>query len=109
MTPRRPARLSASRKTLDSLPSSSSHALIGGLVGAALASATTVQWSGVVEKVLIPMVVSPAVGLVLGYLVMTGMLWLYATPNVFGFANFVLPLQIGAPDVAFPRLNSLSY
>ena len=39
----------------------------------------------------------------------TLMLLLYATPNVFGFANFVLPLQIGAPDVAFPRLNSMSY
>ncbi|MBP2328693.1 cytochrome c oxidase subunit 1 [Kibdelosporangium banguiense] len=39
----------------------------------------------------------------------TIMLLLYATPNVFGFANFVLPLQIGAPDVAFPRLNAMSY
>jgi cytochrome c oxidase subunit 1 len=39
----------------------------------------------------------------------TLMLLLYATPNVFGFANFVVPLQIGAPDVAFPRLNALSY
>ena len=39
----------------------------------------------------------------------TIMLLLYATPIVFGFANFVLPLQIGAPDVAFPRLNALSY
>ena len=37
------------------------------------------------------------------------MLLLYATPVVFGFANVVLPLQIGAPDVAFPRLNALSY
>ena len=39
----------------------------------------------------------------------TIMLLLYATPIVFGFANFVLPLQIGAPDVAFPRLNAFSY
>ncbi|SFB07868.1 cytochrome c oxidase subunit 1 [Amycolatopsis marina] len=39
----------------------------------------------------------------------TIMMLLYATPNVFGFANFVLPLQIGSPDVAFPRLNALSY
>jgi cytochrome c oxidase subunit 1 len=39
----------------------------------------------------------------------TIMLLLYATPIVFGFANFVLPLQIGSPDVAFPRLNALSY
>ena len=39
----------------------------------------------------------------------TIMLLLYATPIVFGFANYILPLQIGAPDVAFPRLNALSY
>jgi cytochrome c oxidase subunit 1 len=39
----------------------------------------------------------------------TIMLLLYATPILFGFANFVLPLQIGAPDVAFPRLNAFSY
>ena len=32
----------------------------------------------------------------------TAMLLFYATPIVFGFANLVLPLQIGAPDVAFP-------
>ncbi|MGH3904138.1 MAG: aa3-type cytochrome oxidase subunit I [Pseudonocardiaceae bacterium] len=39
----------------------------------------------------------------------TIMLLLYATPILFGFANLVLPLQIGSPDVAFPRLNALSY
>ncbi|TVT09912.1 cytochrome ubiquinol oxidase subunit I, partial [Amycolatopsis bartoniae] len=39
----------------------------------------------------------------------TIMLLLYATPTVFGFANYILPLQIGAPDVAFPRLNAFSY
>ncbi|HEX3589895.1 MAG TPA: cbb3-type cytochrome c oxidase subunit I, partial [Pseudonocardiaceae bacterium] len=35
----------------------------------------------------------------------TIMLLLYATPILFGFANYILPLQIGSPDVAFPRLN----
>jgi cytochrome c oxidase subunit I len=39
----------------------------------------------------------------------TIMLLLYATPILFGFANYIVPLQIGAPDVAFPRLNALSY
>ena len=39
----------------------------------------------------------------------TIMLLLYATPIVFGFANYILPLQIGAPDVAFPRLNAFCY
>ena len=39
----------------------------------------------------------------------TVMLLLFATPVVWGFANFVLPLQIGAPDVAFPRLNNFGF
>src|SRR4051812_42992470 len=53
------------------LPSSSSHALFGGLVGATLFSAEgVVHWATIVEKVLIPMVLSPVVGLLLGYLVM---------------------------------------
>ena len=37
------------------------------------------------------------------------MLLLFATPLFIGFANELLPLQIGSPDVAFPRLNLLSY
>jgi inorganic phosphate transporter, PiT family len=65
------------------LPSSSSHALIGGMVGAALASATTVHWSGVLVKVVIPMIVSPLVGLTLGYLIMIGLMWAFhrASPH----------------------------
>ncbi|HEY3507359.1 MAG TPA: cytochrome c oxidase subunit I, partial [Actinocatenispora sp.] len=39
----------------------------------------------------------------------TIMLLMFATPIVFAFANFVVPLQIGAPDVAFPRLNAFAY
>jgi cytochrome c oxidase subunit 1 len=39
----------------------------------------------------------------------TIMLLLFATPLVFAFANLVLPLQIGSPDVSFPRLNAFSY
>jgi cytochrome c oxidase subunit 1 len=39
----------------------------------------------------------------------TIMLLLYATPILFGFANYIVPLQIGAPDVAFPRLNAFSF
>lgn len=52
------------------LPSSSSHALIGGLAGAGVASATTVYWSGIVSHVIIPMVVSPLVGFSLAFLLM---------------------------------------
>ncbi|MCP2241947.1 inorganic phosphate transporter [Lentzea aerocolonigenes] len=63
------------------LPSSSSHALVGGLVGAALASATTVHWAGVLEKVVIPMVASPLIGLLLGYAVMTVIMWSFRRAN----------------------------
>ena len=39
----------------------------------------------------------------------TIMLLLFATPLFFGFGNVIMPLQIGSPDVAFPRLNMFSY
>jgi inorganic phosphate transporter, PiT family len=52
------------------LPSSSTHALIGGLIGAALASAGTVNWGVVVGKVIVPMAVSPAIGFVLALMLM---------------------------------------
>ncbi len=63
------------------LPSSSSHALFGGLVGAALAGGTMVIWSGVVDKVVLPMLLSPVVGLLLGYLVMLAIWWIFRNAN----------------------------
>src|SRR6476660_123220 len=39
----------------------------------------------------------------------TIMLLLFATPLFAGFSNALMPIQIGAPDVAFPRLNMLAY
>ncbi|ELP70783.1 anion permease [Streptomyces turgidiscabies] len=63
------------------LPSSSSHALFGGMVGAALAGGTKVFWDGVLEKVVIPMFVSPVVGLLAGYLVMTAIMWIFRRAN----------------------------
>jgi phosphate/sulfate permease len=63
------------------LPSSSSHALIGGLVGAALAAAESVKWSGIVDKVVLPMVISPLIGFALGYLVMLVVLWVFRRRN----------------------------
>src|SRR3954469_4371473 len=39
----------------------------------------------------------------------TIMLLMFATPLFAGFANAIMPLQIGAPDVAFPRLNAFSF
>jgi PiT family inorganic phosphate transporter len=64
------------------LPSSSSHALIGGLIGAALAGAHSVKWSGILDKVVVPMVLSPVIGLLIGYLFMVGVLWLFRNAHV---------------------------
>src|SRR5262245_60837530 len=46
------------------LPSSSSHALIGGMVGATLASGGAVQWNGLVDKVVLPALVAPVLAMV---------------------------------------------
>ncbi|MDR1392433.1 MAG: inorganic phosphate transporter [Bifidobacteriaceae bacterium] len=65
------------------LPSSSSHALIGGLAGAGLGAVlinwedVEVQWGKIVEKVVIPMVASPAIGFTLAFFAMVGVLWLF--------------------------------
>jgi phosphate/sulfate permease len=63
------------------LPSSSSHALIGGLAGAALAASETVQWKGIVDKVVIPMVISPLIGFALSYIFMLALLWAFRKAN----------------------------
>jgi PiT family inorganic phosphate transporter len=63
------------------LPSSSTHALIGGLVGAALAASQTVKWDGVWDKVVIPMIVSPILGFGIAYLLMVAILWIFRKRN----------------------------
>jgi len=63
------------------LPSSSSHALIGGLVGAALASDSLVAWSSIKEKVLIPMVASPLVGFIVAFGLMLAIMWVFRRRN----------------------------
>ena len=65
------------------LPSSSSQALIGGLAGAALAAGATVKWGGILDKIVIPMVISPIAGIIIGYLVMALLLWSFrrSTPG----------------------------
>ncbi len=68
------------------LPSSSSHALIGGMVGVALAKIgfDGVIWSGVVNEVVIPGLVSPTLGLVVGFTLMLAVYWIFrkATPAI---------------------------
>jgi PiT family inorganic phosphate transporter len=63
------------------LPSSSSHALIGGLIGAAVVGSDGVKWHGVRDKVVVPMVSSPVAGFVLGYLFMLALLWAFRKAN----------------------------
>jgi PiT family inorganic phosphate transporter len=63
------------------LPSSSSHALIGGLVGSALAAGALVHWNTVIDKVLIPMVVSPIAGFALAFLLMLSFMWILRRRN----------------------------
>jgi PiT family inorganic phosphate transporter len=60
------------------IPSSSSHALIGGLAGAVVAHAgiEAFGWSALVGKVLVPLVVSPTIGFVAAFFLMVGIVWL---------------------------------
>jgi PiT family inorganic phosphate transporter len=65
------------------LPSSSSHALIGALVGVGMAAGVAVDWHKVTEKVVLPMVVSPLLGFTGAFCVMLLIMWLFrrARPN----------------------------
>ena len=60
------------------LPSSSSHALIGGILGSAVAASgwSVVEWDGLVDKVLIPSLLAPFLGVVLAAALMIGITWL---------------------------------
>ncbi len=59
------------------IPSSSSHALIGGLLGAVVAhgGAGAFRWHALVKKVLVPLVVSPLAGFMLAFVIMVALLW----------------------------------
>jgi inorganic phosphate transporter, PiT family len=63
------------------IPSSSSHALIGGLIGVGIAAGVTVDWDTVVDKVVIPMIMSPAIGFTGAFLVMLAIMWLFRRAN----------------------------
>jgi PiT family inorganic phosphate transporter len=86
------------------LPSSSSHALIGGLVGAAIAQSGLegVQWHGLVHNVLIPALAAPTIAFFAGFLLLLAIFWLFVwmTP---GFANrtFRLGQLVSGTWVAF--------
>jgi inorganic phosphate transporter, PiT family len=62
------------------LPSSSSHALIGGLIGAAIAHAglSSLNLMSIVKKIILPMVLSPVAGFIVAYLFMMGLMIVFA-------------------------------
>ncbi len=78
------------------IPSSSSHALIGGLMGAALTHAghNVIKINGLTEKVIIPMVTSPFLGLIVGFLVMLALLWTFLKSNPEIVNKYFKKLQI---------------
>jgi PiT family inorganic phosphate transporter len=62
------------------IPSSSSHALIGGIVGASIAALGTgrVIWEGLLNKVVLPLIFSPIIGFVASVLLMKLLFWLFS-------------------------------
>lgn len=83
------------------LPSSSSHALIGGLVGAAIASGSTVQWDVIVDKVVIPMVASPLFGFFAAFVLMLSIMWIFRKRNPHKvFRGFRLAQTVSAAAMA---------
>jgi PiT family inorganic phosphate transporter len=61
------------------LPSSSSHALIGGLLGSTMTAVGTgaVKWDGVINKVIVPLVSSPILGFVGAFILMVALTWVF--------------------------------
>jgi PiT family inorganic phosphate transporter len=86
------------------IPSSSSHALIGGLVGAALVHGglRVVFWKGLGDKVLLPLVASPVAGFAIGFLVMGLLFFLFANTHPGRVSGIFRHLQLfSAAAVAF--------
>lgn len=83
------------------LPSSSSHALIGGLMGAGVASISTVHWDVIGTRVVIPMIASPLVGFLLAYFGMVGVMWAFrnAAPGK-TFRRFRIAQTVSAAAMA---------
>lgn len=69
------------------LPTSSSHAIIGSLLGASVASASSgagwhhIHWDSLLAKVVAPMLASPVLGIVIGFFFMTGLIWVIHRMN----------------------------
>lgn len=83
------------------LPSSSSHALIGGLAGAGLAASFTVHWSVIGMKVIVPMFLSPFVGFGLAFFLMSFIRWAFQNaPHKSTMKRFRIAQTISAAAMA---------
>jgi inorganic phosphate transporter, PiT family len=86
------------------LPSSSSHALIGGLIGAALvqSGSSGVDWHGIAHKVLIPAIFAPAIAFVAAFALLLVIYWVFfrISPGV-GNRGFRLGQLVSGTFVAF--------
>ena len=82
---------------LKGIPSSSSHALVGGLVGAGVAHAglTGIQWGGL-NKTLIAIVLSPTLGMILAMLIMLATSWLGVRSTAAGAERTFRFLHLGS-------------
>jgi len=78
------------------LPSSSSHALIGGLLGATIVASGTgaLKWDGIVNKVLIPMVTSPFLGFTIAFGLMLALYWIFRYARRKPMARIFRRLQV---------------
>ena len=80
------------------LPSSSSHALIGGLLGATIMAAGTgaLKIDGIVNKVLIPMITSPLLGFFIAFALMIALYWIFRSSKRKSMGGRFRRLQIGS-------------
>lgn len=78
------------------IPSSSSHALIGGVVGAGIAALGTdkVVWSGLLNKVVLPLIFSPVIGFIVSALLMKVLFWLFSKASPQRVGNLFRRLQL---------------
>ncbi|MBI2812059.1 MAG: inorganic phosphate transporter [Candidatus Melainabacteria bacterium] len=83
------------------IPSSSSYALVGGLVGASWVheGAGVILWGGLIYKVIIPMFLSPIVGFILGYGVLKGLNRLMKYPYFKGKEKMFAHLQVASASL----------
>ncbi|AAR33721.1 inorganic phosphate transporter [Geobacter sulfurreducens] len=77
------------------LPSSSSHAIIGGIMGAVIAHAgtTALHWGGL-KKIILSLILSPVIGTLLGFIVMVVMLWSFKSTSPHSINKHFRRLQV---------------